>query len=169
VSTAAAAASPARPRSLLRWAPWVALLAVAVAALVIGAQRHEPHRSLRQETMSLAGRVRCPVCQGETVAESQTPESVAIRQEIRGELRAGERPGAILAGLAAAYGPGILEKPQARGADLLLWVLPAAAAAAGVAGLATAFGVWRRRRRSGPASRADRDLVAGVLTERDGP
>jgi cytochrome c-type biogenesis protein CcmH len=112
--------------------------------------------------MHLAGMVRCPVCEGQSAAESQAPASVQIRDQIRQELSAGESQSQILSGLVAAYGPGILEKPEARGVGLLLWVLPVLAVVAAIAGLALAFRRWRPRRAAGVTA-ADRDLVDRAL------
>jgi cytochrome c-type biogenesis protein CcmH/NrfF len=82
-------------------------------------------------------------------------------------LSAGESQPQILSGLVAAYGPGILEKPEARGVGLLLWVLPVLAVVAAVAGLALAFARWRPRRAAG-VTPADRVLVDQALRETRG-
>jgi cytochrome c-type biogenesis protein CcmH len=139
------------------------LLAVVAVALGIGVQRPAPDQTLEQRTLNVAADVRCPVCVGETVAESSAAPSVAIRNEIRADLAAGEKPSAILAGLAVLYGPGILEKPAASGTDLLLWVLPVVATLAAAGGLAAAFVWWGRRRRTLPVSEADLRLVEQAL------
>jgi len=166
-------AAPAERRAtgahrVLRWLPYLALVAVAVVALVVGSEVQRPHPSLEQETMSIAGQVRCPVCDGETAAESDTAPSLAIRAEIRHDLLAGEKTPAILGSIVAAYGPGILEKPSAHGANLLLWVLPVVVAALMVAGLAAAFAYWRSRRVDTGASDDDRALVADALRREAG-
>lgn len=155
---------------LRRWGPWAAIVIVVVGAGVFGGHRSH-HPTLDQRTTSLAAQVRCPVCNGETVAESDTPPSVAIRSQIRDELAGGERPARILAGLTGVYGPGILEKPQARGVGLLVWVLPILGVAAAVVGLVVAFRRWRPT--TGPGTQAsvtDRRLVDKALGEdaRDG-
>jgi cytochrome c-type biogenesis protein CcmH len=156
------AGGPSPARRVLRWAPWGLLLVGVVVALAVGASR-PTHESIAQRTVAIAGEVRCPVCQGETAAESSTAPSVAIRNQIHSELVAGERPSAILAGIEAEYGAGILEKPPASGVDLFLWVVPVVAVVLAIAGLAAAFAHWRPRRRSASVSEADRLLVAGAL------
>ena len=131
-------------RGFRRWLPWLGLVLVAVVVLAVGTERHG-HPSLQTQTMHIAGMVRCPVCEGQSAAESQAPASVQIRDQIRQELSAGEPQSQILSGLVAAYGPGILEKPEARGVGLVLWVLPVLAVVAAIAGLALAFARWRPR------------------------
>lgn len=112
--------------------------------------------------MAVAAEVRCPVCAGESAAQSQTPPSIEIRHLIRKDLSAGERPSKILSTLVAAYGPGILEKPPSNGFDAFVWVAPAVGIALGAVGLLLAFRRWRPRRRVA-LSDADRTLVERAL------
>ena len=163
-ASVAVAAHPARRR--LRWLPWVGLVVVVAVALAIGSQRHSDP-TLQQRTTSIANAVRCPVCVGETAAESDTPASIQIRAYIRQELRAGESRSQILSHLSASYGPNILEKPSASGINVVLWVLPVIAVVAAIIGLVTIFGRWR----PGPidlVSDDDRRLV-GQLLQPPGP
>ena len=129
--------------SLRRWGVWAASLVVIVAALAIGFSKPEP-TSLAARTRALAGQVRCPVCQGETAAQSGAPAAIAIRTQIGNELAAGVAPATVLADLERSYGPTILERPPVTGVNLLVWVGPAALAGGGVALLAVAFVRWRR-------------------------
>ena len=144
-----------------RWAPWLVLVVVAAVVLVVGTPRPS-HPTLEAQTMHIAGLVRCPVCEGQSAAQSDVAASVQIRNQIQQELAAGQSQGRILSGLVAAYGPGILEKPQARGIGLVVWVVPVVAVVAAVAGLALAFARWRPRQAQA-VSEADRELVARAL------
>ena len=93
-----------------------------------------------------------------------------IRDQIRQELLSGETEGRILAGLVRAYGPSILEKPQASGVGVVVWVVPVLAVIAGLTGLAVAFRRWRGN--LGGSSQtprdadADRRLVDNALRSR---
>jgi cytochrome c-type biogenesis protein CcmH len=122
---------------------------------------------VQAKTMHIAGLVRCPVCEGQSAAESDAPASVQIRNQIQQELTAGENQDQILSGLVAAYGPGILEKPEAQGVGLVVWVVPVLAVVGAIAGLALAFRRWRPRRATG-VSNVDRALVDEAL-EGHGP
>ena len=148
-----------------RWVPWVVLGVVAVAVLAVGTHRSS-HPTMQAETLHIAGMVRCPVCSGESAAQSSAPASVQIRDQIGQELAAGEHQSQILSGLVGAYGPGILEKPEASGVGLVVWVLPVIAVVVAVAGLMLAFARWRPRQVA-PVSEADRALVDRAL--RDDP
>jgi cytochrome c-type biogenesis protein CcmH len=154
-----------------RWLPWVALMAVAVAALTIGTQRSSAPATLDARVMHISGEVRCPVCEGQSAAQSQAAASVQIRDQIRQELSTGESENQILAGLVRSYGPGILEKPQASGVGIVVWVAPVLALLAGLGGLAIAFRRWRARLVASPGgpSEADRRLVDDALRSGEAP
>jgi cytochrome c-type biogenesis protein CcmH len=130
---------------LRRWGPWAALVLVLAAVLVVGATRSGSHPSVEQQTLSIAGRVRCPVCQGESAAQSDTPSAAAIRQRISSDLSRGQSSGEILHSLEASYGVGILESPPTSGIALWAWVTPAVVVVLATVGLALGFRHWRRR------------------------
>ena len=134
--------------ALRKWGPWALLLAVAIAVLSIGLHP-SGHPSLEARTQSIASQVRCPVCNGETVAQSQAAPAVEILSEIRKDLQAGESKNQILAGLVQSYGPSILEKPQSSGFDLLIWVLPVVVVVFGGGGLFMVLRRWQRRAAAG--------------------
>lgn len=148
-----------------RWLPWALLLAVAIAALAVGTHGSSAPASLDGRVMHIASEVRCPVCEGQSAAQSQSAASLQIRDQIRQELSGGESEGQILAGLVRAYGPSVLEKPQATGVGLLVWVLPVLALLAGAGGLVIAFRRWRSgmARPSSGLSDDDRRLVDEAL------
>ncbi len=137
---------------------------VAITALVIGTHRTSGRPTAAAETIHIASLVRCPVCQGQSAAQSNAPASVQIRAQIQRELAAGENQGQILAGLVSAYGSGILEQPEGRGIDLVVWVLPVVAVVVAIVGLAVAFARWRPRRAPVTVSDADRALVEAALS-----
>lgn len=142
------------------------LLLVLVVALAIGVHRHgQP--SLAQRERTLASQFRCPVCQGESVEQSQSPVSTSIRQLIDRELAAGRRPSAIRRQLVASYGPSILERPSTEGAGWAVWLVPALAVGAAIIGLSLAYRRMFRRAglREPMASDEDRELVQRALAQ----
>ncbi|MCU4185847.1 cytochrome c-type biogenesis protein CcmH [Acidiferrimicrobium sp. IK] len=126
-----------------RWGIWAVIILAALGALVVGANRPS-HPTLEQRTMSLASQVRCPVCGGESAAQSQVAAAVDIRTQIHQELAAGTPPRQVLDNIVRAYGTSILERPPARGIGLLVWIIPIGVVVVGAAGLALAFARWRR-------------------------
>lgn len=156
--------SPVRIR---RWVPWLLLVGLALGMLIVGTHRSS-HPSLDARVQHVAGEVRCPVCEGQSAAQSNAPASVQIRDQVRRDLVAGQSDSQILASLVAAYGPGILEKPQASGVGLVVWVLPVVGVVLAGTGLALAFARWRRRLPTAAPSDRDRALVDQALRGGDG-
>lgn len=136
-----------RPRSW-RWLAWPVVLAVVAVALAVGAGAFKAGEgapeSLYQRTLQIAGQYRCPVCADESAAVSDAPAAVQIRDQIHSWLSSGWDQQRIRSALVHDYGVSILERPPTSGASALVWVLPALAAAAALAGLGFAFARWRR-------------------------
>ncbi|HKN40775.1 MAG TPA: cytochrome c-type biogenesis protein CcmH [Acidimicrobiia bacterium] len=143
--------------------PGVALAAVVVAALVIGgAGRSHPSRSPSERAHAIAAELRCPVCQGLSVADSPSPTAKAIYDDVRRRVDAGESDASIRAFYVGVYGQWILLRPETSGVGALVWVLPVTALLLGAGGLALAFRRWRRQPRLA-ATEEDRALVEAAL------
>jgi cytochrome c-type biogenesis protein CcmH len=133
-----------------KWLPalWAVLalcvgLSLAVGSGAIGAGHGKPP-SLYQRTLQVAGEYRCPVCAGESVAASQAPEAVEIRQLVEHWLQEGDNQATIRSFLVHDYGLSILERPPASGVTVLVWILPLLAGALAITGLGLGFARWRR-------------------------
>lgn len=148
-----------------RLLPGVALAAVVVVALVIGgAGRDRGPRTAVARAQAIAEDLRCPVCQGLSVADSHSPTAEAMREDIRRRVDAGESADAIKAHYVGSYGEWVLLRPEASGVGVLVWILPVGALLLAVGGLALAFRRWRRQ----PALAAtddDRALVEAALAK----
>jgi len=148
-----------------RLLPVVGLVAVVVAALVIGGARPgKGPRSAAARTEAIASDLRCPVCQGLSVADSHSPTADAIKEDIRRRVDAGESDAAIRRHYIDSYGEWILLRPEASGIGALVWILPVGALLLAGGGLALAFRRWRRQ----PAMAAtdeDRALVEAALAK----
>ncbi len=157
--------SPTR-RGLPRWVGPAALVVVVGVALGVGSSRGGPAAAPAQRASAIDALVRCPSCDGISVADSSASTAVAIRQAVTARVRAGQTDGQIDSFLVSRYGPGILLRPPVDGWTAWVWVLPPAALALALAGLGTVF--WRRRQRASvPVSAEDRALVERALTERE--
>ena len=102
-----------------------ALLAVIATALVGAAAGRNGPSSPSARAAQLAAGLRCPVCQGLSVADSQSETARSIRSDIRRRLAAGESDGEIRRAYVQRYGAWILLEPQATGLSALVWALPA--------------------------------------------
>ncbi|MDP9071883.1 MAG: cytochrome c-type biogenesis protein CcmH [Actinomycetota bacterium] len=125
------------------WRPYLLLAPVLAAALFLGARTEEGPPTPAARTSRIAQEVRCPTCEGLSAAESDAPASLAIRQEIRRRVEAGETDAEIRSYLVSRYGRDVLLKPEATGVASLVWLLPVAAGICAVAGLGLAFRRWR--------------------------
>ncbi len=72
----------------------------------------------------MAGLLRCPVCQGLSVADSPAPTAVNMRHQVRDLLAAGYVEKQILAYFERSYGEFVLFDPPARGVNWSLWLAP---------------------------------------------
>jgi cytochrome c-type biogenesis protein CcmH/NrfF len=89
--------------------------------------------TFEDQVNDLARELMCPVCAGQTVAESNSTLAVQMRDEIRTRLRRGETRDQILGYFVGQFGESVLARPPRRGVFLLLWLAPVAAFGLGVA------------------------------------
>lgn len=70
--------------------------------------------------------LRCIVCQGQSIADSDASMAGDLRALVRGRIRAGETPGQVRDWLVARYGDYITYDPPLSAATWPLWLTPAA-------------------------------------------
>lgn len=134
----------------------VVLLLLTVVALLAMPVTVRADR-LDDETRAIAKELRCPVCAGETVADSNAQLSVQMRGIIRQKLEAGESREAIMNYFVARYGVQVLAAPPARGFTLGVWLAPIFALLVGLAIVVGVLRGWLRGttlERAGNVSRA---------------
>ena len=124
-------------------------LAVALVALVLAAPAaaSEQHPTLGE----LEGQLMCPICEGETLAQSDSPAAQRIKAYIQLRISQGATRSQIKRELVDQWGTRILAAPPRHGFDLLAWVLPLV----GILGAAAVIGLlaWRWSRAREPASK----------------
>lgn len=101
--------------------------------------------ALDDQVRAIAKELRCPVCAGETVADSNAAVSVQMRGVIRQQLEAGETPDQIKAYFVARYGQEVLLTPETSGFTLGVWIMPVAALLIGLGIVFTVLQSWSRR------------------------
>jgi cytochrome c-type biogenesis protein CcmH len=126
-----------------RWS-WLALAAVVVVALVLLVVRSRPDDSAPARAARLEREIACPVCEGQSVAESNAPEARAMRDDIPARIAAGETDAQIKAAYVSRFGPQVLLAPSNRGIDLVAWAFPVAVLLVGVAGIGVVVRRWSR-------------------------
>jgi cytochrome c-type biogenesis protein CcmH len=107
----------------------------------------------------VALQLQCPVCEGETAADSPSGLAKDMRALIRTRLAAGVSDQQILDEFVASYGDSILTEPPKRGISLGVWLGPAIGVLLGVVVLGVLLRAWRRT--PGPSSAA----LAGVAPD----
>jgi cytochrome c-type biogenesis protein CcmH len=82
----------------------------------------------RQEAAAqkLMDEIRCLVCQGQSIADSDAELAGDMRDLVRRRIAAGEKPAAIRAWLIQRYGTWISYRPTAEPAAWPLWLAPLA-------------------------------------------
>lgn len=125
-----------------RWAPWAAMGIVLTIALTVGAWPGG-RPSIAQRSRALAATIKCPSCESQSVASSDTPAASAIRATISDRLRRGQDADQIRDYLVSRYGEGILLEPSSSGIGALVFVIPVAAVVVAFAAIAFRFRRWR--------------------------
>lgn len=117
------------PEHLRRWIAGL-VTAVLAAIVVAGFISGEPSESDR--VAALGDRIRCPVCQGEPIADSPSETARAMMDIVAERVAIGESDGQIVEYFRTRYGDWVVLDPPFRGATLVLWLLPVAALAGGI-------------------------------------
>jgi cytochrome c-type biogenesis protein CcmH len=97
------------------------------------AARPAPRDSaLERLTRQVSAQLRCPVCQGLSLADSPSELALEMKDVVRGQLAAGRTPDQVKGYFVAKYGEWILLEPPRRGVNLVAYLLPAAAIVVGL-------------------------------------
>jgi cytochrome c-type biogenesis protein CcmH len=141
----------------------VRLFALVIAALVLAAPAlgSERHPTLTE----LEGQLMCPICEGETLAQSDAPAAQRIKAYIQQRIAAGDTRSEIKRKLVDQWGKRILAAPPRHGFDLLAWALPLVGLIGG-AGL-LGFLAWRWTRVREPEPEPQRWSLNGHPLEPD--
>jgi len=106
-------------------AAMVAMVAITSLPTSVGAQVLSDSL-LDVRTKQLSAELRCPVCQGLSLADSPSELSMQMKQVIRDQLEAGKSPEQVKAYFVSKYGEWILLEPKPRGMNLAIYLLPLA-------------------------------------------
>src|SRR5687767_2303104 len=110
---------------------------------------------------ALANELRCLVCQNQTLADSNAPLAVDLRNQIREQLKAGASERDVIDFMVARYGDFVLYRPPFKATTVALWAGPFVILILGLAFL------WRSvaRRRAEPDLPQDEQARAAKLLE----
>ena len=105
-------------------------------------QLPDPRQEARAQ--ALMEELRCLVCQGQSIADSDAELAGDMRDLVRRKIAAGESPASVRSWLIDRYGSWISYKPTAEPAALPLWLLPLALLLIGAAIVARRIGIGKR-------------------------
>lgn len=154
-------------RTRRRWG-WLVIAALVVVALVRAGVDEGSPRTEADRVRSIAATMKCPVCAGQSVAESDVEAARAIREEITRQVDDGRSDDEIRDAIAVSYGDRIQLTPRASGFEGLVWTAPVVALVLALAGIASAFARWRQAA-TASATEADRALVEEARAARMDP
>ena len=99
------------------------LLILLFPDLAVIAQNTE-EEALQKTARELYERIMCPICPGQTIAQSNSGTSTQMRDLVLKKLRQGETKEEILQYFVSRYGERIMAKPNKKGLNLMLWFFP---------------------------------------------
>ncbi len=137
---------------------WLLVLVAATAMLAIASFSGNKTLSDGDRVQYLSERFACPVCDGQSVSESNAAVATTIRGFIAAEVNKGSTDTEIRDELIDAYGTSVLMTPPSDGAAVLVWILPVAVLVFGMVGIAEA--ARRGKIKAATATSEDFDLVA---------
>ena len=88
------------------------------------ANRQLPDAAQEARAQALMAELRCPVCQGQSIADSDADLAGDMRDLVRRRIAAGEKPGEIRSWLIGRYGSWVSYRPTAEPAAWPLWLTP---------------------------------------------
>lgn len=104
-----------------------------------------PDPRQERQAKALMETIRCLVCQGQSIADSNAEMAGDMRSLIRERIQAGESPDSIRAWLVSRYGEWVTYTPELEPATWPLWAAPVLLL---LGGLWLARGRFRRKRRA---------------------
>ena len=141
-----------RARSL----PRCCVAAVALSPLLVFAADAVPTEKdsvAASRAVKLSEKLRCLVCQNQTIADSNAELAQDLRRQVREQIAAGKSDDEIVAYMVARYGDFVLYQPPVKATTVLLWAGPALLLLLGVFGLVRMLRARRGRGRSAAAHR----------------
>jgi len=138
----------------------LALLTLFVPHPSVAAPYHN-EEALQKAAREIYDLLMCPLCAGQTIAQSNNETSSQMRDLVLKKLSNGETKEEILQYFESRYGERILAKPNKKGLNLILWIFPFVFVA--LASIVIYFLIrrWSARIRLTPVAHLDEDQLSG--------
>ena len=132
----------------------VSLIVLTFVVFIGGTETHcaqiKQEDPVEKKMRDIAENLRCPVCQGQSVYDSNSDLAQQMKQTIKDRLNAGDSPDQIVGFFKKRYGNYVLMAPPHTGLHWGIWLVPFALVLAGGGVI-----VWR-------ALRSSRRIIAAV-------
>ena len=121
--------------------------------------------ALEARARAITSTLRCPVCQGESIDDSNAPISRDLRLAVRARIMSGDSDAQVIDYVTTRYGEFVLFKPRAAGWGLLLWLAGPLMLMAGALCSALSVAAGAGLAFAGMRGRAAAPEVAGLTAE----
>ena len=139
-----------------------------LAARAADAVPTEKDAVVASRVVKLSEKLRCLVCQNQTIADSNAELADDLRRQIREQVAAGKSDAEILDYMVARYGDFVLYEPPLKATTILLWAGPALLLVLGFVGLARVLRARREETEAPPLTDDERTHAARLLSGDDG-
>lgn len=103
---------------------FIILILLPIYAFAIGNEPLLVNPEKEAEAKEIFYKIRCLVCQGESIADSNAELAVDIRKYVRTEIDKGKSEDDVIGFLVSKYGEKILMNPPFSGKTIFLWLGP---------------------------------------------
>lgn len=142
---------------------WLVSLLLGTTLIVLLGGCSVPERTLSfdEQAQDIYRSLMCPLCPGQTIAESQSELSAQMRAVVREKLEQGATKEEILQFFAERYGEAVLAAPAQSGFNLIAWLTPITAIIVGGIILWLVIRKWAMSGKGHPSGAVPtRDLAA---------
>jgi cytochrome c-type biogenesis protein CcmH len=129
-------------KGLLKYIIFFQLLVMSSSALSVVEVKEFSSEKMRERFHVLVTELRCPKCQNQNLADSNSPISADLREEIFRMLKEGKSDQEIIDFLVVRYGEFVMYRPPIKKTTMMLWFFPGVLL---LGGLAIIFSVRRRQ------------------------
>lgn len=77
-----------------------------------------------QNEIKILKNLRCLVCQGQSIADSNSDFAQSVKLVVKGKIKEGKTEKEVYAFLSSKYGEWIVYKPQLNKTNIFLWLIP---------------------------------------------